>query len=162
MSTAELCYLAPGALQFFRHGIDLRLTIKDDRSYPSVRIVRLFPISDPQRYLSLRSGGAEVGVLVDPSLLEPDGRRLVDEELKRRYLVTAIRRVRGIQERFATLDWDVETDRGRCRFTTRGLRENTTSPSPNRYLLTDVDGNRHDLDLTAIDLRSQALVLRHL
>ena len=42
------------------------------------------------------------------------------------------------------------------------LRENILQPSPGRYILTDVEGNRFDVrDLVALDAASQAWIMRH-
>jgi hypothetical protein len=162
--TTELCYLTPADLAFHKHGAHIRLTVKDDRSYLKVSMVRIFPLSEPGRYISIRSGdNKEAGVLVDPSELPAEARALVAEALERRYLVAIIRRIARIKERFGTLEWDVETDRGPVQFTTRNLRENSTRPSPGRYLISDVDGNRYDLpDLAALDLASQTLIMKYL
>ena len=169
VETSELRYLEPQTLRFFRHGAALRLTIcsaqrEADRSYPRVSVLRAFPLSEPNRYLSVRYGEKkEVGMIVEPSALDAESRKLVAEELTRRYLVPEIRRVRSIKERFGTVDWDVETSRGSYRFTTRNLRDKAVQPSPGRYLIEDVDGNRYDIpDLSMLDLASQNLLLRHL
>jgi hypothetical protein len=164
LETADLRYLDPKSLRFFRHGAALRLTVEAESSYLKVTVVRAFPLSHPQRYLSVRAGeNKEVGVLVDAAELDEENRRLVAEELERRYVVPVIRRVIRIKERFGTVDWEVETDRGLCRFTTRNMREKVVQPSPGRYLLTDVDDNRYDVpDLAALDPASQAWLMRHL
>jgi hypothetical protein len=164
LETADLRYLDPHELRFFRHGSTLRLTVGEERSYLKVTVVRAFPLSHPQRYLSVRSGdNKEVGVLTDAAALEEESRRLVAEELERRYVVPVIRRVIQMKERFGTVDWEVETDRGICRFTTRSMREKVVQPSPGRYLLTDVDDNRYDVrDLAALDTASQGWLMRHL
>lgn len=164
LEASELRYLEPAKLHFFRAGSTLRLTIEAELSCLSVSVVRLFPLSEPQRYLSVRtSDNKEVGVLRDAAELSAQGRQLVKEELERRYLVPAIQRVITVKERFGTLDWQVQTDRGERQFTTRNLRENMTQPSPNRYLLTDVDGNRYDvLNLNALDAASRSHLMRHL
>ena len=162
--TADLRYLEPVKLRFFRHGAALRLTIEDECSYLKVAVVRSFPLSHPHQYLSVRDGeNKEVGLLVDGTDLDGEGQRLLTEELERRYLVPVIRRVIGIKERFGTVDWEVETDRGVHRFTTRNVREKVVQPSAGRYLLTDVDDNRYDVrDLSALDPASQTWLLRHL
>jgi hypothetical protein len=162
--TADLRYLVPKKVRFFRHGATLRLTIEAERSVLKVAVVRAFPLSHPHQYLSVRDGkNQEVGLLVDLTELDKESRRLVAEELERRYLVPVIRRVIRITERFGTVDWEVETDRGVCRFTTRGAREKVIQPSAGRYLLTDVDDNRYDVrDLAALDPASQAWLMRHL
>ena len=140
VEAAELRYLDPGRCRFFRHGATLRLTLEDECCYLKVSVVRAFPLSNSERYLSVRDGAnKEVGLIVDPRELDVENRRLVEEELERRYLVPVIRRVVAVKERFGTVDWEVETDRGVSRFTTRNLRENILQPSPGRYVLTDVE-----------------------
>ena len=162
--TTDLRYLEPAKLRFFRHGATLRLTIEAERSVLKVAVYRSFPLSYPHQYLSVRDGkNEEVGLLADLTELDKESRRLVAEELERRYLVPVIRRVIRIIERFGTVDWEVETDRGVCRFTTRGAREKVIQPSPGRYLLIDVDDNRYDVrDLAALDPASQVWLMRHL
>lgn len=164
VETAELRYLDPKTLHFFRHGVTLRLTITDDCSYLNVTIARTFPLSEPERYLSVRYGSRkEVGILSALNTLDEANRRLVQEELEKRYFVPEIRRVHTMKERFGTVDWDVETDRGNYRFTTRNLRDNLVQPEPGRYLLTDVDGNRYDIpNIARLDAPSQAWLLRYL
>jgi hypothetical protein len=162
--TTELRYLDPRKLRFFPCGAILRLTLEDDRCYLKVTVVRVFPLSRPQRPLSVRDGAnKEVGILVDAAELDAESRRLVQEELDRRYLTPSIHRIVAVKERFGTVEWSVETDRGPWKFTMRNPRENVVQPSPGRYLLTDVDGNRFDvLDLSALDAPSQAWLMRFL
>lgn len=161
---SDLRYLNPSTLQFFRHGATLRLTIENELSCLQVTVVRLFPLSEPQSYLSIRSGdNNEIGVLMAASELDLESRQLVAEELERRYLVPVVQRVIAVKERFGTIEWQVETDRGTRTFTTRELRENVAQPSPNRYLLSDVDGNRYDVrDLQALDPASRMHLSRYL
>jgi hypothetical protein len=162
--TTDLRYLEPGRLRFFRHGAALRLIIEEEGCWLKVAIFRVFPLSQPDRFLSVRDGASkEIGVLVDPEELDPESRQLVAQELERRYLVPVIRRVIAVTERFGTVEWRVETDRGPCTFTMRSPRESVLEPSRGRYILTDVDGNRYDIrDLAALDGASQVLVLTHL
>src|SRR5436309_3205561 len=125
VETADLRYLEPKKLRFFRHGATLRLTVEDERSVLKVAVVRAFPLSHPQQYLSVRDGdNKEVGLIVDAADLDDESRRLVAEDLERRYVVPVVRRIIAIKERFGTVDWEVETDRGVSRFTTRNTRDN--------------------------------------
>lgn len=161
---SDLRYLEPSKLRFFRHGATLRLTVADEMSCLQVSIIRLFPLSEPDSYLSVRSGdNKEIGVLISAGELDAVSRRLVAEEQERRYLVPVVQRVLGVKERFGTVEWTVETDRGKRTFTTRSLRENIVQPSPNRYLLSDVDGNRYDVrDLYALDAASRRYLSQYL
>ena len=164
VEASRLVFLEPRKLRFFKHGATLRLTVEHDRSYVKVEIVRAFPLSEPNGFLSVRdSANQEAGLIVDPAQLSVENRRLVEEELERRYLVPAVKRIVAAKERFGTVDWTVETDRGVCRFTTRNLRENVQRPAPGRILLNDVDGNRYDIrNLGELSRESQELLFRHL
>ena len=160
--TTDARYLTPQTLSFERHGAALRLTIEDEVCYPRVSVVRMFPLSDPETYLSVRdAANKEVGIITRLADVSAESRRLIAEELERRYLVPVIRRVLGVKERFGTVDWQVETDRGRRAFTTRNLRENVSQPQPGRYILTDTDGSRYDIpDIADLDAASQNFIMR--
>lgn len=156
--------LDPPRLRFFKAGATLRLTLDNDCSILKVAILRAFPLSLPGQYYSVRNGGGkEVGIIITPDELDPESRSLVEAELERRYLVATVRRIRSVEERFGTVDWEVETQRGLTRFTTRELRENVLRPAPGRILFNDVEGNRYEIpDLAALDPQSQSWLLRHL
>jgi hypothetical protein len=164
VEASQLVLLDVTRLRFSKQRATLRLTIEGDRSYLQIGIVRAFPLSDPNQYFSVRDGAnKEVGLIVDPSRLGVEDRQLVDEELQRRYFVPAVTRIVSAKERFGTVDWTVETDRGLCRFTTRNLRENVQRPAPERIILTDVDGNRYDIrNIDEVSRESQELLFRHM
>ena len=164
VEASRLVLLDAGRLRFLAHGPILRLTIEDDRSYLRVSVLRAFPLSDPSHYLSVRDGqGNEVGLIAAPDALRPEDRALVERELDRRYLVPVVSRVVSARERFGTVEWTMETDRGLVRFTTRNLRENVQRPGPARIILNDVDGNRYDIrDVDTLSAASQELLFRHL
>ncbi len=63
-------------LRFFTHGATLRLTVEEDRSYLKVSVLRAFPLSEPNRFLSVRdSENKEVGLIVNPAELDAENRR---------------------------------------------------------------------------------------
>src|SRR5260221_10300443 len=139
LEASQLLFLDPKKLRFFKHGATLRLTVEGDRSYPKVGILRAFPLAEPNRYLSVRDGeNKEAGLIVNPAELSVESRELVEEDLARRYLVPVVKRIVSVKERFGTVDWTVETDRGLCCFTTRNLRESVQRPAPGRIILNDV------------------------
>lgn len=162
--TAQLKFLDPKKLRFFTAGATLRLTLEHECSYLKVAVLRAFPLSQPRRYLSIRdAGGAEIGMLVNPEALDPESRRLVEADLERRYMVSCIHRILAMKERFGVVEWDVETHRGSCKFTTRDLRDNVLHPQPDQYLFTDVDGNRYTvININGLDPQSRAWLLQHL
>ena len=164
VEASHLVFLDPKRLRFFKHGATLRLTVEEDRSYLKVDILRAFPLSEPSRFLSVRDdANKEAGLIVDPAELSVENRKLVEEDLERRYLVPAVHRIVAAKERFGTVDWTMETDRGVCRFTTRNLRENVQRPAPGRIILNDVDSNRYDIrNVDNLSRESQELLFRHI
>lgn len=161
---ARLRFIDPAKLSFFKAGATLRMTIADEASWLKVDIVRVFPLSLPNAYFSVRDGGGkEVGILKNLDGLDATSRALAETELERRYLVAIIHRVLSVKERFGTVEWEVTTNRGRCRFTTRDLRDNALRYDGGHYLITDVENNRYEIpDIAALDRASQSALLRHL
>src|SRR6476620_10323589 len=86
VEASKLVLLDPGKLRFQKHGATLRLTIEDDRSFPKVGVLRAFPLSDRNRFFSLRdSGDNEIGLNANPTDLSAENQNLIDEDLQRRY-----------------------------------------------------------------------------
>jgi hypothetical protein len=140
----------------------LCLTLEGDRSYLRVKAARACPISGPDRYISLRdAANKEIGILRDPRELDPDSRRLLAQELRRRYLMPRVLRVRSVTERFGVSTWNVETDRGLREFSVLDHGENVRRLGAGRLTVQDVDGNRFEIpDLDRLDRRSREILDR--
>lgn len=163
-SSFELRILDPKKIKVFRTAGVPRLTLENNRSWIKVAVARAFPLSDPDHYLGFLDGeGKDIGLLHDPSLLDADSWKVVDEELERRYFVPIVERVKSVKEEFGTVYWTVETDRGEKEIIVRNLRDNIQELSGSRVILTDVDGNRFEFpDTSKLDGRSQGIILRNL
>lgn len=161
---SRICFLDSGKLRFLKAGAILRLTIADDKSYLKTIILRTFPLTHPDQYLSVKDdGGNEVGIIRSLAGLDSDSRRLVEEELKRRYFLPVIRQIHKVVERFGVLEWHVDTEQGPYRFTTRDIRESVLRLGGDRYILSDVDENRYEIpDAARLDSKSAASLFRHL
>ncbi len=165
LATCGLRRLDAAKLRFTRRGATLAFAVDGDTlTCDKVTVVRSFPLSHPDCFWSVRNEkNEELGVIADPLLLAPDQLALLQTEMQRRYMLPVIRLILAVRERFDTLDFFVETDRGTCRFTTRQLRDNLLRPTPGRYIVTDVEGNRFDIpDIAQLPLASQAMLLRHI
>lgn len=160
----ELRIIDPKQTRIFRQKGVVRLTIVNDRSWIKVSVARAFPLSNPDHYLGFLDGaGKDIGLLHDPALLDPDSRRIVDEELEKRYFVPIVERVITVKEEFGTIYWSVETDRGEKEVIVRNLRDNLQDLGSSRVIITDVDGNRFEFsDITKLDSKSQGILLRNL
>ncbi len=138
----------------------LRMTILEDRSYPTVQVVRARPLSDPDRCISLLdANGEEICMIDDPADLDEMSRRILREELERRYMTARIERVYSARSEPGACYFDVQTHRGRREFVVQNVHESARWLGEHRLLLVDVDGNRFEIpDLKALDKRSARLV----
>jgi hypothetical protein len=163
-ATTELRYFAPGEVRFARRAGRLDMEVANEATHLGVIVARAFPMTNPRRHISVSDRDRkELGLIRALTELDTDSHHLVEAELARRYLLPTITAVYRVNERFGTLDWHVLTSHGERRFTTRHLRDNLAVPSPGRYLLTDVDGNRYDIpDIAALPPESQAIVVAYL
>src|ERR1051325_3573914 len=72
----------------------LRLTVGDEKSYPTVKPAWAAPLSRPEKYLALLNGkGEEIVTIADPKELLPDSLAAVEEELRRRYLTATVAKI---------------------------------------------------------------------
>jgi len=159
----EFRILDPGHVRFGRDGSTLNVQIEGGEERKKVSLARLFPLGEPERWISvLDTEGHELGIMQDLGGLDTESRRLVLEELRRRYIVPQIQRILSCKEKFEMVEWEVQTDRGTTTFLTRNLRDNIQQPDEDRLILTDVDGNRYDIaDVGALDTRSRNLLEQH-
>lgn len=144
----------PKSLRLFYEPKDrLRLTVGDNRSYPTVKPAWAAPLSHPEKYLALLDGkGKEIVTLPDPAALPAASLEAAREELRRRYLTATVTRVTHTRQEFGATYWSVETDRGARDFVTQNLQENAVWLSDIHLLLLDVDGNRFEItDMSRLD-----------
>ena len=139
----------------------LRMTYTDEEGerheYERVSVHRCFPHSDPTHFISIRepqADGKEIGLVEDLEALPREMQTLLNEQMALRYFMPKILRVHKIREEYGYSYWDVETDRGACRFTVRMGGSTVYSIGQNRYLVNDLDGNRFEIpDVTALSAR---------
>lgn len=134
-------------VRLFRSSPDdsrVRMTIGDDRSYISVAVARAFPFSKPGQYVGFQDAdGHDIGMMPNMDGIDDVSKRIVDEEMERRYFTPTVTKVNLVTEMQGTVTWEVETDRGDRRFVVRNLRDNAYSVGSGRIMMTDTEGNRY-------------------
>lgn len=163
-TSSELRFLEPAAVQFRIQAARLQFRDGEGADWRDAALVRLFPLSEPERWVALiATDGRELGIVRDLAELSPDNRRLARHELRRRYLVPQVLRILACRVRGEVVQWSVETDRGRRKFLTKGLREQAKEPLPDRLAIIDVEGNRYDIpSLAALDPDSRRRLVAQL
>lgn len=153
--------MEPSSISLFYEPKDrLRMTVGDEKSYPTVKPAWAAPLSHPGQYLALLSGkGEEIVTIKDPSVLDSASRTAVTEELRRRYLSSIVVEILEVRSDFGATYWHVRTDRGERDFVTQSLQENAQWLDDGHLLLIDVDGNRFEIPrVSSLDADSRRLL----
>ncbi|MCP4642341.1 MAG: DUF1854 domain-containing protein [bacterium] len=138
-------YLDPESLRLYRDESGrLRLVIEANRSYLDVKVVRAFPFSQPDQFISfLDDRDKAIGLLERLDALDADSRDTATAELRRRYFIPTIRQVLSLREQYGVIYVEVDTDYGRREFVAKGLRDAIVDLGGGELLICDVDGNRY-------------------
>jgi hypothetical protein len=170
-TSLELRYLDPEDVRVFQ-GEDGRVyaTIKDEVTLISPAFLRSHPLTDPERYISIKgtipkegieARGDEFGLVRNWRRLDPDSRRLVEEGLARRYLHPRLTRIVSLKDYSGVQVCIFETDRGAREVTLRDARDSVVYLGPNRVLITDAENNRYDVpEISALDRLSRGYLAR--
>jgi hypothetical protein len=155
----RLNYLDPKKVQFLKHGDALRVTIEDDKSCLRVVPMRSFPISMVDRYISLRDmKGNELGIIKNPNELDKESRKLLDEEIRKRYFRPIIQKVRSIHDKMGIVEWEIETDRGKKKILTRSIHE-SIEETDTGLIIKDLESNQYEIsNLRQLDSASAKLL----
>ncbi|MFM7250336.1 MAG: DUF1854 domain-containing protein [Planctomycetaceae bacterium] len=155
--TAAPALPASGAIRWLdpaRHRFSIgphdRIELAEDgqRIAAGLFIVRTFPASHPEAWLSVR-GWNETGDEIELGMIRTlddwpdDDAGVLRRGLKRRSLVRPILRIHDVRLAHGYLDFDVETDVGRRRFTTRWTQSQAIDFGAEGKLLVDVEDNRY-------------------
>ena len=149
----ESVALTPDNCRFFRSEgglISMELTIPDKEAETFERIVvlRSFPISNPDEYISIREpstrrrgNGSEIGLIRDMRDFDEATVKLLNEELDRRYFTPELLKIYSLKEKFGYLYCEAETSAGRITFVLNNPYSNFRTLEDHRVLISDIDGN---------------------
>jgi hypothetical protein len=171
---ASIEYVAfnPRMIRLFRSGtpgdVTVRATVDDPaigpaRSWRRVQVARAFPLSMPDQYIGLRDAAdKDIGMLPTLEGLDAESRKIIDEELTRRYFLPVIQRVITVKEEYGITTWEVDTDKGRHTFMVQNLRESVWEMVPGeRAIITDKDGLRYEFpDIQRLDAKTMHVLSR--
>jgi hypothetical protein len=133
-------------LKLFRAPSGVPCLETEDRTWTDVRLVRCFPLSLPDEYVSVRDNeGEEIMLLRQLDDLPPESRKLADADLQDHYYMPVITRIREIADEHGIFRWDVETDQGEVTMRVRGRSENIERRANGHFIVTDVEGRRYEI-----------------
>ena len=140
------------------------LTLADGTVYEKLEPRRLFPVSRANTYITLLdSEGVEIGVIRSLNDLNPSSLERIEYSLNDYYLVPHIVRIISVSEKYGTIHWSVETDRGYKEFDIRNRNHDIRVYSDGRVRVRDSDDNRYIIkDYRALDKHSKKQLIADL
>lgn len=114
-----------------------------------VNIIRTFPLSDADKYLSVRLPDGkqkEIGMIEDIGDFDEDTRKLINEQLKLRYYMPKITAITNIKEEYGYTYWTVETDKGKAKFASSSGSAGAVIHHGNGVIIKDSNENRYIIE----------------
>jgi Mg2+ and Co2+ transporter CorA len=138
-----------------------QLVLIDDAGlrHENVAAIPLFPLTDPEHWISLcAADGRELACVENPAGLPPETAELLHDELSRSRFIPAIERITYVSGSTEPCEWRVETDRGPTRFVLKS-EDDVRRLGPQQILIVDGGGLRYHIpDLTRLDPKSRRIV----
>mgnify|MGYP001442275639 CR=1 FL=1 len=128
----------------------------EGKTYKGVKLIRTFPLTMPDQYISVRTEtDEEITIISDLSLLEGESRREAEQELQRYYMIPTIERIVSLNQSGKDWVWVVDTSYGRMTFRMNEKYESVHPLSLIRWILSDIEGRRFIIpDIRELDVSS--------
>ena len=131
----------------------LNLTYKG-KLYERVKVIRLFPFTDPDKYISIREcndRAKEIGIIENLSDMPEQTVSLIKEQLALNYYIPVISKINSIRDESGHAYFNVTTDKGDCNFVINMSSNPVTKLSDTRIIITDLEENRYEIrDIKAL------------
>ncbi|WP_028354259.1 DUF1854 domain-containing protein [Bordetella petrii] len=135
----------------------------DGQAHAGVLAVRAFPVSDPERGISIvGADGHELAWVEDLAMLPTPLRQALDDALAEREFMPEIIRIEAVSGYATPCEWQVATDRGPTAFTLKG-EEDIRRLAAQTLLIVDSHGIHYLVrNAAALDRHSRRLLDRFL
>ena len=143
----------------------VRLTLKDGTVLEDLEPRRLFPITNTTMFITLLNKEEKEAAFVrDLNEIDEDSRRALEECFAEYYMIPKITRLLQSDEKFGSLKWTVDTDRGTVTFQIRNRHSDIKQMGKSgRVIIRDANDNRYEIpDYTALDAHSKHLLFSYL
>ncbi len=130
--------------------------------YDRIKVVRLFPFSDADKYISIREHGGdgrEIGIIEDLSEMTEETQNILNEQLRLSYFTPVIQKIFSIKDEYGYAYFHVMTDKGECKFTINMGANAVAKLSDTRLIISDVDENRFEIrDVDALSQKERRML----
>ena len=130
---------------------------EEEKTYDRIFLHRAFPFELLWEYISvLDTDQIEAGIIFSLDDFDEDTKKLLKEELERKYYEPHIKSIVSLKERYGFSYWEVVCDDGRnVKFTMQDTFRNIIRVGEDKAILLDVDGNRFIIEsIMGLDRRS--------
>ncbi len=140
------------------------LTLKDGTVIENLEPRRLFPVTNANMFITLLDQDEkEVAFVRDLAELDPASADELRICFKEYYRIPKILKLIESDEKFGSLTWKVETDRGVVSFRIRNRHSDIKCFDGKRVLVRDTNDNRYEIpDYTVMDTHSRHLLFSYL
>ncbi len=122
--------------------------------YERVKVVRLFPFTDADKYISIRENtdkAKEIGIIEDLEAFDEETKEILREQLRLNYFTPVIQKIMSIKDEYGYAYFHVMTDKGECNFAINMASNAVTKLSDSRLIIMDLDENRFEIrDVNAL------------
>ena len=140
------------------------LTLKDGTVIENLEPRRLFPVTNATMFITLLDHEEkEIAFVRDLEELDPESAAELQKCFKEYYRIPKIQKLLESDEKFGSLTWRVETDRGVVSFRIRNRHSDIKCLDGKRVLIRDTNDNRYEIDdYKLMDGHSQRLLFSYL
>ena len=143
----------------------VKMIMKDGTVHEDLEPRRLFPFTNPDMYITLlNKDEREVGFVRDLKELDGESVKALEACFAEYYMIPRITKVISCEEKFGSIKWEVETDRGPVKFRIRSRHSDIKKLyGSNRVIVRDSNDNRYEIpDYTALDAHSIRMLFSYL
>ena len=128
--------------------LELKNENGETETFERVVIIRSFPVSNPDEYISIREpntkrrgNGAEIGMIKNIADFDKATVELLNTELDRRYFTPEITKIYSMKEKFGYSYCEAMTSAGKTTFVLNNPYSNFRKLENGSVLISDMDGN---------------------
>ena len=143
----------------------VRLTLKDGTVLEDLEPRRLFPITNTTMFITLLDKEEKEAAFVrDLNEIDADSRRALEECFAEYYMIPKISRLIQSDEKFGSLKWTVDTDRGVVSFQIRNRHSDIKKLyGTSRVIIRDSNDNRYEIpNIDELDVHSKRILFSYL
>lgn len=156
----ERNYIEGDSVRFTKASLcTVDMEVCGSKTFKNLTPKRLFPMTNNAYITLLDEKGKEVAIIRNLDTLIPESRKIIEIALNEYYFIPKIKKINEIEDKFGTLNLDVETHKGKVKFAIRNRHYDIKKIGDNRILIKDGNDNRYEIeDYTIMDKKSIKLL----